>query len=363
MEHIPVVIAGGGIAGMAVALSLINRGIACLIVEPEIELNARIGETIPPSATSLLARCRIDHLLIDPAHLPCYGNQFVWGSSKPYEKSFFSQINPHGWHLDRPFFEKQLRTHCISRGIEWLPGHRIAHIDQHLDGWHISLDGAGNIAGKVSCSFLVDATGRQARIARMLGRKRKRLDALVGISTLLTIDGITLPHYTYIEAVSNGWWYAAPLANNRLSIVYMTDNDLVDKELTDTSHLLRCARETSLISDILKRNISPNAEETTLRPASTTALDERTGDRWLAVGDAAYAFDPISSYGIMSALEGGYYAGHAVADTLAGSTEAMAAYDVIISQAFAIYLKMHSQQYAAERRWDSMPFWGRRRVR
>jgi flavin-dependent dehydrogenase len=363
MEHIiPVVIAGGGIAGMATALSLINRGIACLIVEPEVALTAKIGETIPPNATSLLAMGGIDHLLIDPAHLPCYGNHFIWGSSIPYEKSFFSQVNPHGWHLDRPFFEKQLRTHCISRGIEWLPGHRITHIEQHQGGWQLSLDGGGNAGGKVSCSFLVDATGRQARIARMLGLKRKRLDALVGISAQLTADCTTLPHYTYIEAVANGWWYAAPLANNKLSIVYMTDNDLVDKELTDINHFLRFARDTSLISDILKRNISTSTEETTLRPASTTALDERTGDRWLAVGDAAYAFDPISSYGIMSALEGGYYAGHAIADTLAGSADAMIAYDVIISQAFAIYLKMHTQQYAAERRWAGMPFWERRGI-
>lgn len=355
-------IAGGGIAGMATALSLINRGISCLIVEPEVALTTKIGETIPPNATSLLARGGIDHLMVDPAHLPCYGNQFVWGSSVPYEKSFFSQTNPHGWHLDRPFFEKQLRTHCISRGVEWLPGQRITHIEQYQGGWQVSLDGANNAADQVSCSFVVDATGRQSRIARMLGRKRKRLDALVGISAQLTVD-TALPRYTYIEAVANGWWYAAPLAHNKLSIVFMTDNDLVDKELTSTSQFLQFARDTSLIAGILKKNISCNTEETTLRPASTTALDERTGDGWLAVGDAAYSFDPISSYGIMSALEGGYYAGHAIADTLSGSADAMIAYDVIISQAFAIYLKLHGQQYAAERRWAGMPFWERRSMR
>lgn len=364
MEHtIPVVVAGGGIAGMATALSLINRGIDCLIVEPEVTPTARIGETIPPTATALLARGGIDHLMADPAHLPCYGNHFVWGSNIPYEKSFFSQINPHGWHLDRPFFEKQLRTHCISRGIEWLPGRRITHIGQHGSSWQVSLEGEGYVGGEISCNFLVDATGRQARIARMLGRKRQRLDALVGISAQLRVDGTALPHYTYIEAVANGWWYAAPLANSKLAMVYMTDSDLIDNELTNISHFLQLARDTSLISGILNRKISCNVEETTLRPASTTALDERTGDRWLAVGDAAYAYDPISSYGIMSALEGGYYAGHAIADTLSGSADAIIAYDVIISQAFAIYLKMHGQQYAAERRWAGMPFWERRRIR
>ncbi|GGH31897.1 hypothetical protein GCM10007423_21070 [Dyadobacter endophyticus] len=363
MEHTtPVVIAGGGIAGMATALSLINRGVGCLVVEPEIALTAKIGETIPPNATSILARAGIDHLMVDPAHLPCYGNHFVWGSDVPYEKSFFTQVNPHGWHLDRPFFEKQLRTHCISRGIGWLSGHRVTYIEQLPDRWQVSLDGEQNAT--VSCSFLVDATGRQARIARILGRKRKRLDALVGISAQLTVGDTMLRQNTFIEAVANGWWYAAPLSNHKLSIAYMTDNDLVDKELMNTNHFMAFAQSSTnkLISNLLKKPIACNAEEITLRPASTSMLDERTGNRWLAVGDAAYSFDPISSYGIMSALEGGYYAGHAIADTLAGHTDALLAYDVIISQAFDIYLQMHSQQYSAEQRWAGLPFWNRRKV-
>lgn len=360
----PVLIAGGGIAGMATALSLTNREIRCLIVEPEISPADKIGETIPPKAASILARAGIDHLVADPAHLPCYGSRFVWGSEVPYEKSFFTQTNPHGWHLDRPFFEKQLRTHCISRGVEWLPGHRITHIEQRQSGWQVFLNGQGNVTDNVSCDFLVDATGRQSRVARILGRKRSRLDALMGISAMLTVNDTALQQYTFIEAAENGWWYAAPLANHHLSIVFMTDNDLVDKQMTSVKYFLQVARMNAptLISGILEKSIHCNTDQTTLRPASTSMLNERTGDRWLAVGDAAYSFDPISSYGIMSALEGGYYAGHAIADTLSGSAEALLAYDVITGQAFDIYLKMHSQQYAAEQRWARMPFWERRQA-
>jgi 2-polyprenyl-6-methoxyphenol hydroxylase-like FAD-dependent oxidoreductase len=367
MEHTTsVLIAGGGVAGMATALSLVNRGVKCTVVEPivetEMSLVDKVGETIPPSSASILLRAGIDHLLTDPAHLPCYGNHFVWGSSIPYEKSFFGQIYPHGWHLDRPFFEKQLRNHAISRGVEWLSAHRVAHLEKRSNGWRVSLKDSENATNAVLCNFLVDATGRHSRIARMLGGQRTRVDALVGISAMLTMaDDTALPHYTFIEATPDGWWYAAPLSGHRLSMVFMTDADLVDKKMLETAYFLKAAQAPdTFIGSLLKGKISCNNAETTLRPASTSLLGERTGDSWLAVGDAAYSFDPISSYGLISALEGGYYAGHAIADTLAGSTDATLAYEVIISQAFQVYLKMHSHQYATEQRWREMPFWERR---
>lgn len=364
MKHsTPVLIAGGGIAGMATALSLVNRGIRCMIAEPEISWVSKVGETIPPNSKSILTRAGIDHLLGDSAHLPCYGNHFAWGSSTPYEKSFFAHIQPHGWHLDRPRFEDQLRAHCLSRGVDWLKGQRAVHIEKQKGGWQVLTNDGENKTDEVSCKFLVDASGRQSRIARAVGSQRHRLDALAGISLMLTVDGAAPPQHTFIEAAPDGWWYAAPLSDNRLSVVFMTDADLVDKQMLQPGHFLRIAQTTAtvLIAPLLK--VCSANTGTTLRPASTSMLSERTGDSWLAVGDAAYTFDPISSYGIMTALEGGYYAGHAITDTLQGATDATIAYDAIISQAFDVYLTMHGQQYAAEQRWWKMPFWERRRSR
>ncbi|MGB0176435.1 MAG: hypothetical protein ACPF9D_04660 [Owenweeksia sp.] len=57
------------------------------------------------------------------------------------------------------------------------------------------------------------------------------------------------------------------------------------------------------------------------------------------MGDAAYAYDPISSFGITSALAGGYYGGHALADTLGGRTDALKVYRYVMENAFNGYLE------------------------
>jgi 2-polyprenyl-6-methoxyphenol hydroxylase-like FAD-dependent oxidoreductase len=355
-----VLIAGGGPAGIATALSLMNRGIPCMVAEPELPAHHKVGETIPPNAKPMLTRSGIDHLLADPAHLPCYGNSFIWGENFPAETNFFSQTHQQGWHINRAFFEQQLLKLAISKGMVWLQGHRITQCKKQQNGWDVTLK-EGRTIRSLSCDFLVDATGRSSRIARFLKITRTRMDALTGISALLTTVENIQPYHTYIEATEKGWWYAAPLSEKKLSIAFMTDADLVDKQMHEPEYFLKNAAATHLIGPLLKGITQKEQLQTVLHPASTSYLGKRFGQSWLAVGDAAYAFDPISSYGIVSALEGGYYAGHAIADTLAGELDGLPTYDAIISQAFHLYLKMHTNQYQQERRWADSLFWQRRR--
>ena len=66
------------------------------------------------------------------------------------------------------------------------------------------------------------------------------------------------------------------------------------------------------------------AEPPRVLPAETSRLDRIAGPGWLALGDAAAAYDPLSSYGIGSAMGSGFYAGQAIADSLAGRDPARA---------------------------------------
>lgn len=354
-----VLIAGGGPAGMATALSLSKRGISCMVVEPGLAVD-KIGETVPPNAKPLLMRLGISHLFEAPAHLQCYGNSFIWGDSDMFETSFFKQTYKHGWHINRCFFEEQLKQHVSSTGIEWLHGYKVIHCKKMEKGWEVTLQKEGEETRKQLCGFLVDATGRSCRIARLIGQQRNRIDTLIGVSAMITTVQ-NIQHHTFIEATTGGWWYAAPLPDKKLSLAFMTDADLMDKQMLYTDYLLKNAETTTLIGSLLKGSIVEENTRTTVNSSATSFLRQRFGQDWLAVGDAAYAFDPLSSYGIVSALEGGYYAGHAIADTLSEEHESLNAYDTIISQAFTIYLDMYKQQYRSEQRWKESVFWKRRR--
>lgn len=359
-----VIIVGGGPAGAATALQLARRGVASCVLEASSDFPAKIGETLPPSSAALLQKLGLAQLLQDPAHLPCYGNEFVWGQAAPQEKLFFSQTQAHGWHLARDRFEAALAARVQSEAlVTWQMACKMLRAQLRGDAqtpWQVEVEQDGQ-HHLLQARFLVDASGRSAKIARLCGSERRELDNLIGLASCYHLpQAIALN--TRIEAVANGWWYAAPLSGNRLMTVLMTDADLLDKKLRSASGYWQALQETQLIRTLLPATAPAHANAPMTRLASSSFLSEVAGENWLAVGDAAYAYDPISSYGITSAIGAGFYAGNAVADGLLGRADAMPAYRQVLAQAYTQYWQMLQHQYAQEQRWPDAPFWQRRQV-
>jgi flavin-dependent dehydrogenase len=92
-------------------------------------------------------------------------------------------------------------------------------------------------------------------------------------------------------------------------------------------------------------------------------LDEVGGQGWLAVGDAASAYDPISSQGIYKALADGARAGEAIAASLGGSNIGLDEYRLSIASRFQQYLANRNFFYGLEQRWPKSDFWTRRQAR
>jgi 2-polyprenyl-6-methoxyphenol hydroxylase-like FAD-dependent oxidoreductase len=84
------------------------------------------------------------------------------------------------------------------------------------------------------------------------------------------------------------------------------------------------------------------------------------GDGWVAAGEAAAAYDPLSSHGIGSALAGGRQAAAALAAALEGDSGALTAYAERLRAGYARYLWLRHAFHADERRWPAAPFWARR---
>lgn len=102
--------------------------------------------------------------------------------------------------------------------------------------------------------------------------------------------------------------------------------------------------------------------ETSLRPvaANSYRLDRTTGNHWLAAGDAAMAFDPLSSQGICHALKSGLLAARAIEACLLGDQTALEEYARGTQRSFDKYLSMRAVYYGREQRWSSSVFWQRR---
>ena len=88
--------------------------------------------------------------------------------------------------------------------------------------------------------------------------------------------------------------------------------------------------------------------------ASSFRLDRVAGPRWLAIGDAATALDPLSSHGLGNALFTGMRAAEAIA------TGNFDDYERAVDKMWNVYVSRRRELYASERRWPSSPFWSRR---
>jgi flavin-dependent dehydrogenase len=85
-----------------------------------------------------------------------------------------------------------------------------------------------------------------------------------------------------------------------------------------------------------------------------------TGPNWIAAGDAALAFDPLSGLGIYKTIESGLRSSAAIVGCLGGDRSGMVEYENWTAEGFRSYLSMQRQFYATVERWPRSRFWQRR---
>jgi len=325
----PVAIVGGGPAASAAALSLARRGIASTIIERGDDLGEKPGESLPPSARPLLQALGIS---IDD-HLPSSGNRSMWGSEAVDDMPFIFSPYGNGWHLDRRRFERALIDRAIAAGVTRRTNTRVASVTRDGRNWRLQLDDGTPI----DCAFLIDATGRTSWLSRRLGARRVIHDRLM--ATIAFLDGGHCDNTTLIEAAEDGWWYSAPLPDSRLAVMLVSDTT---RPFTP--------------SPLTQSRIDEGGYAMTANPrrvdAGSARLDRAGGDGWLAIGDAAMSFDPISSHGLLTALSTG----------LAAGETSLSDYQAFTDRTWRAYARMREACYASEGRWGEAPFWRGRRA-
>lgn len=351
-----VVVVGGGPAGAATARALGRAGVSVTLIEASTFDGPRIGESIPPNTQPLLAELGLWASFLAEKHAPCHGSVSAWGSPTPGYNNFLFNPYGHGWHLDRRRFDPWLAAMAAEAGAHVLTGVAVTGVTQ-AEGFRLSLSDGRTLHAR----RLVDATGRGAKIARMLGAQRRLQDRLVFVYGFFPPGSTVHPtSLTLLEAVADGWWYAARLPDGQLVAAVASDPEsLRDTHLHQPARWLAALRATTLIGPLLVPDATPDAELITCE-APSARLDPVVGPGWLAVGDAASSFDPLSSQGIHKALSDGIGAAAALRASLDDPT-ALDTYAAQITSRFEHYLQTRQHFYALERRWPEAPFWARRR--
>ena len=355
MRDADVVIVGAGPAGAVTAINLAPFQ-RVLMVERRAEVAPRVGESLVPAARRLFADMGLLKSFLREEHEPWYGNRSVWGSSEPEERDFMRDPDGHGWHLDRPRFESWLRALAQERGAELLSPVTLDGLQRSDEKWLVRLRTDTNSI-EVTARFVIDAGGQSAPLVRKLGLRSKVLENLVCCYVYGRDQATGARGLTYVQAVRNGWFYTAPIPQGRRILAFHTDADLHEKRLGLIEWLGEAQELASLLTSV---GFSPD-DETFTTSARSAVLDPVAGEGWLAVGDAAISFDPLSSQGLFNALFTGLAAAEAVDSYLNGNQLSLTQYHQTIGAIFDAYQQKLAATYAAERRWPDAPFWQRRR--
>jgi flavin-dependent dehydrogenase len=351
-----VLVAGGGPGGCACALMLRAHapGLSVALVEPSDYAAPRIGETLAPGAARVLHHLGVWDAFRAQGHAPAHASAAAWGAPVPYENDFIFSARGAGWHLDRAAFDAMLARQAEARGVALLRDRVDAVERGDGGGWIASLASGATVRARV----IVDASGARAGLARRMGARSSSVDRLAGFVRFFAGDGGD-PR-TLVEAFADGWWYTAPLPGGGRVAACMTDSDLARglgvAEADGWARALdRAPRVRRALGDASSR------AGVVVRAARSRLLAPAAGDDWLAVGDAASAFDPLSSQGMLKALRSGIFAAYAAGDLLAkGDAVGMARYRRLVADEFAGYLRTRARYYAEETRWPHHEFWRRR---
>ena len=285
-----VLIAGGGPAGIATALTLTARGISNCVIEATAMPIKKLGEAVPPNSKPLLKKLGILQLLKSDAHIAYYGNKSSWGNNKLEQKEFIKWIHGHGFLLDRQVFEQQLRDHLVNNGGQLLVGRKIKKVTSSENGVLLTVE-HNNQSSQLSGQYIVDATGRKAAICGQLGAKKLQLDTQFALAFSATLKQ-PVERQILVEATKCGWWYAAPQNSKELTLMFFTLKELIPKKTQLKSYLMEQLKASQYVSKITKDALL-NFNTIKIMPTGTSRLKVAFGTNWVAVGDAAYSYDPI----------------------------------------------------------------------
>jgi len=360
-----VVILGGGPAGCATAMALrLLDDYRILVLESGDYSATRFGECIPPNTRLLFRDLEILEEFDREKHEPNLGSCSSWGADELGYNDFVYNPYGNGWHLDRRRFDHFLSKVTRDRGVKLVTGTRYETHKADDDGFQIQFSSNRKGSGTVRARRVVDATGCGSGFAQHAGAEKRVLDQLICVCGFFHgVPKDSFPALTVLEAVEYGWWYAAKLPNNRLAVAVASEPRIVkEMVLRDERHFMTHLANTKHLSLLMDRTELVESRVVPA-PAISYLLDHPSGRRWIAVGDAASAFDPISSQGIFKSLSDGIEAARAIHGQVNGDSNSLEVFDAYIVDNFEEYLKNRNHYYGVEQRWWNSPFWKGRRAR
>lgn len=323
-----VVVIGGAIAGASTAVLLRRRvpGVRVLVVEKSEAFDFKVGESTVEVAAYFLTRVLklYDHLsreqLPKQAFRYWFHNEAVSGLREASEVGPTQLARVPSFQLDRAKLDTHVLGLAASEGAEvWRPA-RVVDVELGGEaGNRLTIERDGKRI-PVTCKWVVDASGRQAMLARRRGgvtpieshpisaiwvryKGVKDMDGVEVAGTdpadpfarsVLTARRLATNHFT-------GWGYwiwFIPLSGGETSVGLVWDTRLVQPEgKTPLDKLTRFLDGNPLSKELLT-HATPIEGDCRSYGHLPYFVDAYVGPGWTCVGDAGGFLDPFYSPGL-----------------------------------------------------------------
>jgi flavin-dependent dehydrogenase len=330
-ERHDVVILGGGLAGLTLAIQLkrARPGAKVLVVDKREgmapEAAFKVGESSQPIAAFYFGEMigMRDH--IEQHQLPKYGLRFVFPADGNHDITRRTELGPPGpppagglpsYQLDRGRFENELAVRVSAAGVELRRGCRVEGIELSDDGHSVTLWRDGR-SETVAARWVVDAAGRAALLKTKLGL-HKEVPHRINASWFRVRGRVDLDDWSDDEQwlgrirargqrmlstchlMGEGYWvWLIPLASGSHSIGIVADPRFHPFEQIDTldGSLEWLSRHEPQLAGVIAGRRNDVQDFLTIEDFSLGAKRVFSPQRWALTGDAGVFLDPFISPG------------------------------------------------------------------
>jgi flavin-dependent dehydrogenase len=322
-----VAVLGGGPAGSVCAARLADLGRGVLLLERARHPRFHLGESLLPNSLGVLESIGVMDAIRD-RFMVKRGARFVDGANRQrtvryaFAEAFHARWD-HAFQVPRDEFDEILFRHARSRGADVREGcEALRVIDRGSDGHAVEVrDGSGQ-TGLVEARFVVDATGRDAVLARAGGAAVERIPGLDRTALFTQVRGAwrdvddregDIQIVVFGDGEERGWFWMIPFADGRTSMGAVVSGAWLRERraLGGPEALLDAAiAQTPAVGEMIAgatRLFAPRAAAD-----FSFRVRQMRGDGWLALGDATGFIDPLFSTGAHLAMTGALNAANAI---------------------------------------------------
>ena len=311
------------------------------------------GEIIEASVRQAFAALNLQDRFPGEDSLTLAGRLTAWDDLVPAETAGVYNPRGHGILVDRAGIEDWLIREAAASGVTVMRGFTALRATRTRTIW--SIDWAANDGpARAAASLLLEATGRGSGV---LGAgRRRRLDRMVALMAYGPAPPGTHDQRLIIEATEDGWWYGALLPGRRVVLAFLTEaRDLLAGPVARRMQWRARLAATNHLRDLVA-GVDLGQQPIRGFPAESSIRETMSGPGWVAVGEAAAAYDPLSGLGVAAALTKGTALARLVLHgaTLSG---AIARYTDAERETFRHYIQDRCRVYARAAGRFTSPFW------